>query len=749
MPFITQDEYRKQVMTLARSLVIKSKGFAWVTNKYLKSTGVDVNETAPRTWKYYRHLAGEYHATDTMMKVISLDTHEVIDFTYNNLRIHRATYNDYRTKGDYYKELVATYPEQEDLIDGILAPVDIDKAIAADDFTILGWDESQVISNETNLIPKLQEYLTAVTNRWYNHNYCYLFDEYPAKFMTDITMLLPSKIINIRKANQRTEFVHPYHLWAYLGSHQRLDKYRETLTHEQAMWLYRNIEYLEAHPGWNHSFVELIEWLLSKRNIPLTSFSLAHNLQDVVKDIAPASEVLKEALNDQAFSSSGIKKTTIASVLENEIPLAKNNEDYFTEQLVSVPQRFQLSSFSSLETKVLESDMIDRSDAQPVHFLQTLFNQWIYLVSKGEYKASVTMTNQYTSEVLVFTAREAVAVWLYCLHRQLDVTLEYVPTFLAHHVMRPIAPTFSELRSMSPYKYISEEMILAVLEEHVVAKNILSIEKFNQTVRSIHNSVTRLRYLYATMEDMHVHGYMKNLVLRVFMQHRCVIMENTKYHDLFALKGWNLESMTRDQYEDFGNQLFTMVTGLDLRDINSTRAVQNAMISLLKQLSSYSIQFLSRINDSSYTVLDRGIVRLGDIEAKASIRARLGISVSPIHDTGKSMFSVELPVGNRVAINDKTVKVTNKIIAYLNPTVKFTPNTAVRTNLRLKLPLAKINLKRALNINNNIGKFKLIGVYTLDVKEGVFGDDIGNYIDSPQFDPTYPDPFGELTENVQ
>lgn len=739
MAFTTQALYTEQVLQLTRSVVIKFDATAYVMNEYLKRIGLPVDDDRPETWIYYRHLSGQYHATDVMMRVTSLDTLEEIDFTYDNLKYHRATFNAYREKGEYYRELVNRFPEQLDLIDGILNPVDIQKAIKAKNCTIISYDKNLVNGNETNLIPELQRWVTGYIDSWYNNNYVYLFDEYVSNFLRGLYEHMTGEIINIRRRNTRTEFVHDYHLWAYLASHQRLDKYREYLTREQALWLYRNIAYLEAHPGWDHTFGELIEWLLTKRNIPLTSFVLAHNLEALPDSIAPTPEIVKQPLNRPAYTAGEVRKESIPAVLAKEIPLAEGNKDYYTDQIVDVPEKFKLSRYNQLQTKVLESDMVDRSDAQPVHYITTVLNEWIYLSATDKYQANITLTNPYTSEVISMTAKESVIVWLYCLHRMLDVEIQTVPTFLAHDVMRPMSPRFNELRDMSPYEYISEEMILAVMDEFVPQGQIISVEKFQEVTTAIHNAITQYRYYYSTQESHHTRGHMENLCRRMFMEYRCkLVSEKTYYEDFFHLKGWKMDAMTIEQYQDLGNQIFLTATGLDLKNVNSARAIQEAMIQLMKQLSSYSIQFLSHITDSSVTVLDRPVVRVGDVDSDASFDARYKLRVAVESVFGRTFAGKRWDIGHGVQINDDRVNVSSNLQARYDINTNFTANSRVVTTRRVKLPLAKINLKRGLSVGIGIEQHRLDGVWIVDVYEAG-GDPIEKDITKHDLDDFWPD----------
>lgn len=168
-----------QVMTLAKTMVVKSEVAAETINRELQSFG-QVLSSDPRTWKYYMNLAGLYHPTDTVMTVTSMDTLEEIEFTRDNLQVYRATAKAYTFGSRYYRDLVARYPDQETLILGILNPVDLDKAIAAKDGDILYYDTALVESQESNLIPKLQRWIHAFMSRWTVPGYDITDEYYPA-----------------------------------------------------------------------------------------------------------------------------------------------------------------------------------------------------------------------------------------------------------------------------------------------------------------------------------------------------------------------------------------------------------------------------------------------------------------------------------------------------------------------------------------------------------------------------------------
>ena len=165
--------YIDKVLMLAQTIVIKSEDTVNGLNTFVNDQATingtaTVNTLAPKTWKYYLNVSGQYHYLDIPMYVVSIDTQQKILFNLENLALHVATATAYQFGSRLYKLLVSQFPTQEILIKGILYPVNIDEAISALDGTILGYPSNLVESNEYSLITKLQTWINGYKVRWVN-----------------------------------------------------------------------------------------------------------------------------------------------------------------------------------------------------------------------------------------------------------------------------------------------------------------------------------------------------------------------------------------------------------------------------------------------------------------------------------------------------------------------------------------------------------------------------------------------------
>ena len=205
-------DFSNECLSLANSIVIKDHDFA----KAIEAELVPEPADDLRQWRYYLNISGEYHPSNEPMYVTSLDTLEEIEFTKQNLQIHKSTKRSYLQEEKYLVELNSRYPDNTLLINGILNPLDIDYVVNAPNYTILSYDNKLIEYQEVSLIDRLQQKINDTIDVWYNKEFTLVDKNYFLAFYRHIISSLPLFIMQIREENEFTHEVHSYYLWSYL-----------------------------------------------------------------------------------------------------------------------------------------------------------------------------------------------------------------------------------------------------------------------------------------------------------------------------------------------------------------------------------------------------------------------------------------------------------------------------------------------------------------------------------------------------
>lgn len=598
--------YRLYVISCLRltgQLVIKSKYTAKSLNSLMSAMGYAVDPDDPRTWKYYMNLAGLAHASNVPMEVISLDTLEIIQFTQANLRIHRMTRREYAFGTRYYNELVEKYPDQEALIKGILNPVDINAAIAAPDHNILFYDTTLVESNEQQLIPALQDYITFYFHRYDNSDYG-LFDKfyYPGLFGV-MASKLTNEIMLIRKAAAKTDQAHSYHVRQYLLSFSPVGKEFDFMTQKQRMWLYRNIRYLNLNLGREEILQLTTDHILTDRGFSLASYELAHDYENTLTTLVADVRLDRKTLNG-IDPAQGSNEKTVGEVLDMELPLARDNPVVRDDTEVDTVLAMEKLSWSKLKTKVLESNVVDRTDAEPFTLTDVLLNHWIYLSHYDMYKSVVTFVNPANGDPYRMTVKNAFIFYLYAYNRSVGIELINVPVISANRVRRIPMPEKAELMASSTRDKVPEYYIDYILDTSVDIQPSISIDAFRETCVEIQKVMIGHREMRHYNCDYKAEGQLHTIIDRCYMDIRIDLAGSISYEQWLNDNGVDISSMGELEYDLMAKAIFKSATGGDLGVTTGVRAIHASMIRIMKELSSYSVQFIAQINDSPIKIID-------------------------------------------------------------------------------------------------------------------------------------------------
>lgn len=632
--------YHDKCTALARSIMVKSSTTAntmqqevenlyYLRGKVPPPIGFDFHE-----WRYFKHLAGEYHEMDTLMQVRSLDTLQTIDFTRETLAQHTATLKHYREQGEYYDQLVEQYPDQHLLIDGICNPVDKDKAIEAPEYSILRYREDLVEHNEHNLIYTLNTWVERTMQRYHSLIYDLMDPLYEAVKLGILAIHLPGMIIAIREQHVGTIQAHSYHVWGYLGSYFGLDRYQPYLTHEQVMWLYRNTRYLDIHAGKKGNFDQLIYWLLTKRNIPIYKYKIGTDTEhlnegkgkynniypeDVHFGLRPNIE--REQLNLLMYDYQTEEKNyTFRKVIGKEGHLAERNGDFLEYGTNAATDKFKTSTIGERDTKLLESTLLtfENQEVYPIRYTGLYY--WIYMAWTNRYPYIGTITNPTNGEVFNLTSQEGFILFYYLTLKVSNLWNIPVENF----TIRPVL-IMDILYENLPWEEIERDYTVRdagigdgidrLRADYPEYRTLYSTKEFVKFVDTMNAYREEGRGMYGQYPDLYQYGEMRHFVERQYFHTKVQLTPTPEtFKEYFQVRHWHFDKLSRKQMEEMVVQLFGTFTGEADRPRNNAGEIQRAMIEILKRLSSYTVQFVSQTKGDDTKILDMPFIRYGHIK---------------------------------------------------------------------------------------------------------------------------------------
>lgn len=618
--------YYTASLNLAKTLVIKSPETAELRNRALINQlgAAAVDRANPASWVYYQHLAGIYHSTDTPMRVQSLDTFETIDFTQATLADHPSTAQGYQYGTSYFRALAAAYPTQRDLILGILYPVPLDTAIAAPNWSIVGYPGFLVEAQEITLIEELDRWVQQFQARWRTPAYYYTASYYPIFQHALMYLGAFQKLLNLRLARCHTPEAHSFHVRRYLAAHGNLDRYYDYLTVEQRYFLYRNLRWIEANLGKQFTFDWLVDRLLNRRGISLSHYSVQH--QDTFNAGDYPDLVLTKSLLTRSTSSVATAETPPRTVLAKEDALAPGNlvERLATEEKLLT--RLQSAAIGHLPTKVLHAVAYDYSDSYPFHLEEVILNAWLYLSITARYPVAVHVLLPRMDTEVILTSTEAFLVFLYQSSKHFGFPLDQIPANLTA-VRIPCEPN------------VTVADLLGVVDRHepgieadaewlrMQPRQLMtytSTKAFFEASQTLYRTMIREWRYTAHVEPYKARGYVAGMVERCYRSATVALPDgDSQFSAWLSARGLPDFDYTLDERATLLTRLFLASTGYAEDPTKKLKNIQAAMVAILKQLSSYTVQWLSETNITPLTPVQGAATRLQDVTRQEAARVQI------------------------------------------------------------------------------------------------------------------------------
>lgn len=712
--------YQSKTIVLAKTLVLKLDNVAKNINAELKKQGYEVDENNPRSWKYYLNLFGEYHqydhdrlrelsggASDHIRIKVAGDNQPVeVDFTKalifgdgSDLTIA----NEYRFNTQYYNALITRYPEFNSLIRGILNPISPDISIPSEEGEILycgGYmktrlptgfyhyirqdygpisDNFLIESNEENLIPLLQEKIYKFIHRWFNVNYYVSANLFYPSFLGSLYLNIVHAIGNIRLANIKHPlgFTHSFHIREYMESYGRMGWVTEHISKREALWLYRNWMWLDANRGKQMVFNAIVDNVLTPANIPLSGYRLRHDLnlmndedkpeEDQYRAIHPTAYMEQEVINFK-HTGTGTDYNTIQNIIEREISLAREN--YFDRegQVSKIAEQSETSMFDDLNTKVLESTMLDLSNHQEITLDDIGLNFWLFTASHGYYKGTVIATHPLTNDRIQLTPLNAYILTLYCLNKGwADYQFETIPNLTARWVPRVAdwkpgekflgKATFTDMRYGTDKRHITDDEILDIMGSFKPNFTHGSSVSLSREISRLHTEAMRQYFSYSSIEDAIGRAHGQHVSYHQWwFDVPCVLSKTGQSYDTWLLEhGIDLKGFSRKDYVTFGLALIDAATGLDSDTANKVRNRQNAILAILKHFGSYTFQIIQNASSTDSFIMGGRTLRVTNDRVRAKNRETLPVTQTDLR-LSLSAKTNRFTIGHGVLIESKSFK---------------------------------------------------------------------------------------------
>ena len=628
--------YLAQNIKLSKTLVIKLDEAPVLMNEGIVAQygSEAVDQNAPATWKYYLNVSGQYHPTDAMMRVVSIDTLETIDFTLANLAVHTATAKAFAYGTRHYNSLVAQYPKQELLINGILTPVALDTAIAAQSGDILAYPDGLIEANEDTLLDDLSAYVKRMLARWNNNQFAMSDDLYLSTMFTMLNAFILPKLLNLRLARCHTREAHSFHVRMYLASHQGLDRFLPYLTLKQALWLYRNIAYIERHVGRKHQFVTLIAKLLTDRGVPLGEYSIRHQDEFDVK-LMPVVKARLKWLNTPSNAST-MELQPIADAFDREEDLTLDNAVMLKAHEDDYTEAFQAATSSVIQTKLLTSEMIDYSNSVPEPFEVVALRQWCYLAHRDMYPVSVSFKDPKTAEVRTLFAKDAFLYVYYLELRSSGLTVDVFPDYLNMQQRRTPTPSVDDLLSVTDtQKHWLRAIAQAIVDRQPAIRTCYSVSAFYAQARTLTDEAYWHWFLVSSMGDYYERAMVENMLRRLYEDERVDLKPSiSPVSDWLAKNNLPEYDLTPTEAQELIRVIFEAGSGYVVDDTKVLKNIQKAMLDIMTQLSSYSIQFVRSINTDDIVAINWPAIRLGIPYASQKDHRTLESGVVVVDNTG-------------------------------------------------------------------------------------------------------------------
>lgn len=608
------DEYVKQTIMFTKSLVIKSLGAALAINRQvLKETNKSPGSNKA-TWKYFLNLAGERHVTNKEVEVYVIEKGTKEPLTKALLEKYPYTKKELLNNGDYYKDLVNSYPTELLYIHGCLYPVDIQKAISAPDGTILAYNTKYVEYNEYSLMKDLDNFCRNYFRRWYIREYGLVDELYVATMLANLYVTIPNKIINLRLARAITSEVHSFHLENFFRSTLDIWDDIQILSPATIMWLYKNLRYLKNNIGKNEILDTVINKIFNENNVGLGSYVirtediglLNTNVIDSPMEQSvyrQGSVVLSTTKLNNYYDLDNNKTIDTESILNLELELLKTNTNNLTltdrDKYVvdNAVETINNVVKDKQETKIIEISSSKLFKMYGSDIYKVILDHWMYFVKYNKIEYSIEYIDPNTNKIYIINPRVALLLLIkYLLYLAKTPDLKVDKVYYSY-VLNPDVNTLSNIYKKFHQDGLTDVIVNLLTNVYPNAdKYISSTLDCSEFIKSLINFYTISWVLDANSSATNVSSNIKHLLTYASLSGEYLLTDvegGESIDDILAKE--NILIDVNDEYDilDAINTLIKVATGVEIENDSEIDNTTNSYINLLNKLTSYTVQVVT------------------------------------------------------------------------------------------------------------------------------------------------------------
>ena len=610
-------EYNNQAIKLAKSLNIKLVDAALAINKGLVNqyTNIEIS-TDKKTWKYFLNLSGQRHYinpdevdetkkistnVDVLITITELGTKQVL--TKELLEKYPYTKNELLKQDELYENLLKEYPDEILYIHGCLFPCDIETSIAAKEGTILSYNTSLVETNETYLIPELQNFIQNFLTRYHIKEYTIIEDLYLSSMLATLYASLPTKINNLRLEKIFTNEVHSFHLEHFFRSHLDIWDELSVVNKKTKYWLYRNLPYLIRNLGKKATFQTIIDKILTPNDVGIGEYTLTRNnisLNTTAKLLEPSYNATELNLYstplNSYYTAEGNKDigTVISKQLDEQLLAVEKEEDSYIVK--TTKEKIKASQVDNQRTKIIEISTNEYYKKYGIDLFKFIFDYWVYCVKNDLLQLTIEFTDPNTNQPHMLNAKQGLLLlvkYLLALFNHLDLKLSTLNYDTVFEKNNSAIDQFQNVMFKDGY---TQAFFTELKENFPNISNVInSVENFQITVNDAINYSTYLWIIDANSENSIVSANMKAM-LNLITQKGSYNISNSgeTIDELLDQEQCNINILGGYNISTSITSLILAFTGLKLNEYELIKNITDNYKSLLQKLTAYTTQIITQ-----------------------------------------------------------------------------------------------------------------------------------------------------------